>query len=419
MDTELFGELLAEIEQIPAIDIHTHIRADSPAASDLSEVMLYHYIKTELESAGVKPEIFESEGAKKRVAEAAKFMPRIANTTTYWCLSRILADLYGAGAPAECDIEELCGKVEQARSSATWASDALKRAGVEKAFVTCEWHRPLPKTSDEFLPTLRIDSLINEAHMPRTLDRLTEITEQTVYEVAELKKAIAQLFRQAKEAGCVAVAASFEPNVDFEEGSRDAADRILSLVLLGQKTNREDRKAIRSYVMDLVLSACAEHGLTFQLMLGVRRTRGNGSAITAFEPTMLSMYADLFARSAGVRFDVMTASALLAHELAVISRNYRNVYLSGYWWFAMFPEHIRKMIRERVQMLPMTKSCGFFSDAYCVEWIYGKSKLVRRELAFALAQMVEEGYLDKGTAVETARHYLWENPRRVYRLGES
>ena len=70
-------------------------------------------------------------------------------------------------------------------------------------------------------------------------------------------------------------------------------------------------------------------------------------------------------------------------------------------------------------MLPMTRCCGFFSDAYCVEWVYGKSKLARRELAFALAQLVEEGYLAEGTAIEVARHYLSENPRRIYGLDGS
>ena len=229
---ELFHELLAEIERIPAVDVHTHIRAISPAASDLSQIALYHYIQSELEAAGVDPRVFEIEGAKKKVVEASAGFGRIKNTATYWCLTQILADLYGAGPAHECDIEELSAKVEKTAGDAKWAGETLDRANVSRAFVTCDWRRSLAKASERFVPVLRVDSLINEAHMSRTLDSLAEVTGQSVYEVADLKKAVIQLFRQAKEAGAAAAAASFEPAVDFEEGDRDAADDQVLRVLL-------------------------------------------------------------------------------------------------------------------------------------------------------------------------------------------
>jgi glucuronate isomerase len=237
-----------------------------------------------------------------------------------------------------------------------------------------------------------------------------------VYEAGDLRKAVSEVFRMAKEAGAVAASASFSPQVDFEEGSRDAADRILSLVLLGQKTGRDDRKTLRSYVMDLVLRACAEHEMPLQLMLGVRRPMPGDAAISAYDPAMVAGYAELFARHPGVKFDITTSNETLAHELAVLARNYRNVFVSGYWWYLMFPSSIRKLIRERVEMLPMTKSCGFFSDAYCVEWVYGKSRLARREMAFALASLVNDGYLSQSDASAVARHYLLENPKALYGL---
>ena len=42
------------------------------------------------------------------------------------------------------------------------------------------------------------------------------------------------------------------------------------------------------------------------------------------------------------------------------------------------------------------------------------NKLVRREMSYALAQMVGERYINAGVAVDVARHYLMENPRRIY-----
>lgn len=413
---QIFDELLAEIESVPTIDISTQISADAPAAANLSDIALSGEIRTELRAIGVSPEILENSNRKKALVEVVIHLPKISNTTAYWCLTQILSDLYAEGEAIDNgNLDELWNKVEKTASDPNWTAAVLDRAGVSKVLLNCDWKRKLPAASDKFAPVLRLDSLINEPHTSRTLDRLGEVTEQPVYEVADLKKAITNLFRRAKEAGVVAAAASFEPMVDFELGSRDAADRIISMTLLGQKADRDDRRAIRSYVMDLVLTECAEHAMPFQLMLGLRR-KPNEEIISAFEPGMLSMYTSLFSRHSQVKFDVIAANETLAHELAVISRNYRNVYLSGYWMYLMFPTHIRKMIRERVEMLPMTKSCGFLSDATCVEWVYGKSKLIRRELAFALSQMVSEGYISRETAVQVARYYLYENPKRIYRI---
>ena len=119
---ELFHELLAEIERVPAVDVHSHIRIVSPAASDLSQIALYHFITSELESAGVDPAVFEIDGAKKRLAEASAGFARIKNTTSYWCLTRILGDLYDAGAPHECDMDDLLGKVESTSSEPGWTN---------------------------------------------------------------------------------------------------------------------------------------------------------------------------------------------------------------------------------------------------------------------------------------------------------
>ncbi len=415
MEMQIFRELLAEIDEIAAVDIHSHIRASSPAAADLSDIALYHYIKTELESAGVDPSLLEMENAKKRVLEAVKQMPSIANTTTYWCLNQIVQDLYGTGESLhKSDVEALWTRVEQSANDPGWVERVLDQANVSKVFLACDFRKRMPKASDRFVPTLRLDALINEAHMGRTWDALAEAVDHQIYEVADVKKALGRLFEQAKENGAVAAAVAVEPATDFAEGDRSETDRILSLIQLGQKTNREDRKAIRSYAMDQVLKSCAEYEMPLQLMLGVRWARTADRRIAAYDPDMVTMYADLFTRHSGVTFDVFTASEQLNHELAVVSRLFPNVYLSGYWWYQMFPERIRSMVRERAQMLPMTKSCGFFSDAYCVEWVYGKAKLARREIAFALTQMVQEGYLSMGAAVETARCYLETNPRRIY-----
>lgn len=413
---DVFRELLCEIERIPAVDVHSHVRAAAPGASELSQIALCYPVSSELESAGVAPASLEADSLNGGPDQARAVFQRIRNTTSYWCLAQILLDLYGAQPPHEQDAADLAGKVKQSAVRPEWANEVLERANVSKVFVTCDWRKPLPKASERFVCVLRVDGLVNEAHVPRTLESLGETTGRSVYEAGDLKKGVDELFSRAKECGAVAAAVSFEPHVEFEPGDRDAADRALSLVLLGQKAGRDDRKSLRSYVLDQVLRNCAEHDMPMQLMVGVKQLRSSDRTLPAYEPGTAAICADLFERHSRVKFDVFTSNETICHELAAAARNYPNVTLSGAWWYLAYPAHIRKILRERIEMLPMTKCCALVSDARCVEWVYGRAKLIRHELALTLAELVREEYLSKDAALDVAAHYLAENPKSIYGL---
>jgi len=78
---------------------------------------------------------------------------------------------------------------------------------------------------------------------------------------------------------------------------------------------------------------------------------------------------------------------------------------------------IAQVIDERLDMLPANRHIGFFSDAYCVDWLYAKSLLVRTELARALANRVERGQYTPDVATRIAEKLLYETPKRLLRLG--
>ena len=66
-------------------------------------------------------------------------------------------------------------------------------------------------------------------------------------------------------------------------------------------------------------------------------------------------------------------------------------------------------------MLPANKQIAFFSDAYCVDWLYVKSKLVRAELAKAMAMRMERRQYSFDTAIEIACKLL--NPSSSFVVG--
>ena len=68
-------------------------------------------------------------------------------------------------------------------------------------------------------------------------------------------------------------------------------------------------------------------------------------------------------------------------------------------------------LAERLDMLPLNKQVGFFSDAYCIEWTYAKAVLVRKQLARVLAEKISQGQYDRELALSIARAILYETPQ--------
>jgi hypothetical protein len=99
--------------------------------------------------------------------------------------------------------------------------------------------------------------------------------------------------------------------------------------------------------------------------------------------------------------------------LCTLARELPNLSLAGYWWHNFFPEIIRQVIGERLEMLPVNKQVGFFSDAYCVEWTYAKAMLVRRQLAGALTSRIDQGQYSLSEALSIAEAILYQSPQQL------
>jgi hypothetical protein len=118
-----------------------------------------------------------------------------------------------------------------------------------------------------------------------------------------------------------------------------------------------------------------------------------------------------------LQFICFLASRHGNQSLCTMCRELPNLSLAGYWWHNFFPSTVRQVIEERLDMLPVNRQIGFFSDAYCAEWAYAKARIVRRQLAEALAGKVWQEQYSKGEALAVARIILYETPQRLLRIG--
>ena len=74
---------------------------------------------------------------------------------------------------------------------------------------------------------------------------------------------------------------------------------------------------------------------------------------------------------------------------------------------------MRQVMEERLDMLPVNRQIGFFSDAYSIEWTYAKATIVRNQLAQVSTQKVLQGQYTVDEALRIARAILFDSPQQL------
>src|SRR5206468_3165983 len=121
----------------------------------------------------------------------------------------------------------------------------------------------------------------------------------------------------------------------------------------------------------------------------------------------IAQLAEMIARHPQLRFQCFLSSRHANQSLCTLARELPNFSLAGYWWHNFFPDVIRQVIGERLDMVPLNKQVGFFSDAYCVEWTYAKAVIVRKQLAKVLNDKIDQGQFSREEALLVARAILF------------
>lgn len=419
----IFDEIYSFIEKSHVVDVHNHLNPNSLSLRNYEDVIFYHYIVTELASSGMPFKHLKELKGIERIKSALPHIKFLRNTSTHWTLMKILNDIYGFedSTISVNSFVKVVDLLEQKRGDEVWAKNIIKDyACVKKSILTLNPIEEIPKYDQElFAGSLRMDPIIPNLSK-QIIQHLEQVYGIEIRSPNDLIEILSKLIKNFSN-HIVSATINVQPDDFFfklSPSEQEITPHILALKSV-DVVDPSGRQLLAAYLLNHLLELCKEYGLTVQLMLGVKRPVPGASppdyAITVFNSEQLLDLAVLFAKHPEINFDIFIANSLLNHPLTVISKNYPNVFLSGYWWYSMYPEIIRSFLRLRLQMLPYNKVGGFFSDAYVADWVYGKVVLAKRQIAHVLTEMVTERCISKDLAFDIASALLNENAYRIYR----
>jgi glucuronate isomerase len=433
--TDFLEQGLAET---PVLDVHTHLCGPKLAARGLHDVLLYHMVVSDLYAAGCPsgarltqfPQWPDRAEAHRRLEEALPYLPLIRNTSGWWGVRMILRDLYDWHEPITTDNwRRLDDLIRERAEDGAWARSVLRRVNIRR---TCaEYCRRGEGEGDDvlqyslewgmFMRTQwgEFDTALYD--LERTWGRPPEAplaigggtrpeSDRVIRTLEDVHAAMAHYVASIPYDQVISTATGVSTDIDYRLPSDDEMAAALQRRSLAGPAERDIYAA---YIGEALLAGLEKRGaeIVFQFSLGAEPLPFE-TASRVSQKT-LGQLGEMIGRHPGLRFQCFLGSRHANQTLCTLCRELPNFSLAGYWWHNFFPETIRQVIGERLDMLPLNKQVGFFSDAYVAEWSYAKAILVRKQLAQALAARVALGQYSREEALGMAREILFETPQRL------
>ena len=439
---DLVAKLHSEINKLPLYDIHTHMDAGHISARGLHDVLLYHMVISDLYSAGCPggsrlSEDADEEEIEFRITEAIPYLPEIALTNCYWGVRIILKDIYGWDEPVTLENwREIDGIIRERYKERNFGRRIIKKANVLRACTELSRRRD-GSADDIFQYSLewaffarsqygKFDTALVELEyawnmekaglpMPVTCDVTALNLKKRIKTVDDIHSAMEHYIKNVPGDEIIYAAAHFSTYIHYEKVTRRDVEKALEN---RGNAGEKERDIYSNYINRLYIEQMTENypDVMLSFSMGAEPLPFETGSILRMET--ISELADLFHEFPNTKFMLHNASLHQNQALCTLARELPNVYLGGYWWHSFFATAIRQIMNERMEMLAANKNMLFFSDAYCADWLYAKSVIVKRQLAEILSVKIEQGQFTVEEALTMIAHMFKDVPERELNMEE-
>ena len=437
-ENSLSAGLLEGLQATTMLDAHTHLTGGRMAARGLHDVLLYHMVISDLYAAGCPsgarlteyPGFPTQEEAHKRLREAIPYLPKVQNTSCFWGLRIILRDLYQWDQPITADNwQKLDALICERADDRAWQREILRRANINR--LTTELARRREGADDDILHYSMEWAFFTRTQRNEYDTALYELercwgrppgspiphgsgnrpaSDRVIRTLDDVHAAMSHFVGQVAATSVVSLATHISTDIVF----RGVSDSEMAAALARRAVaGPAERDVYASYIHEAFLTALEAYAdrIAFQFSFAAEPMPHETASIVP--QRAVAHLADVAARHPKIRFVCFVSSRHADQSLCTLCRELPNFALAGYWWHNFFPGAMRHVMEERLDMLPVNKQIGFFSDAYCIEWTYAKAAMVRSQLAQVLEQKVRQGQYTTAEALAVAKAILFDSPQSL------
>ena len=404
-DVKKDPELREEIMALPVFDTHNHLKGgEDLSARDFWTIGHYFWFKRELQAAGY-PRNADALPEDARAKAFIGALDKARNTAWNQAVRRSMVELFGIELKDVASIAALNRRIAETHADANWPKTVCDRAGLAALTIGGLEKQPFGRIAERVLPVPNFNPF-DAKSVQRFLaagDRKAAIGEA----VAEVRGRLDAFKAQGIK--------TLRVPWTFRKGTGLITD-VPELTATG---NTEDR--IQHYLAHALFEELDKRRFHLQIFLGVEqptpgyKQRSDAQRTYPRNDTdrVVEMH-DIFNRYSDCTFELINAAELSSLDLVQAARIFTNVYPGGLWWFAFRPSIYRLNMQYRMEGLPACRATFVATDARCIEWAYIKTMLVKRLMAEFFEDQIARGWIDRETALATARSWLHDTAAGLY-----
>ncbi len=437
---ELSARLETALQDVPFICIHAHLDPKQLTAQGLHHILLYHMPLSELYSAGMPDGdrlswYASKDEAKARIEAALPYLKYVRNTSLQWISKRILADLYDwKNQITEKNWREIDAAIAKKSKDVGWAKQILKRCNVVSSSTeyrlrdkgqaddiltyALEWAfftRAQQNQNDS--PLFELEWTWSQdgpaAPLPVNIDRSKFVAKKVILTLDDVKDAMRHYISLVPFDKLVCAANHFSTDINYQDVTEE--QMVKSLKNRAHATEH-DRDVYTCYILQEYLNALERQSKKVVFTFSVGAEPMEHETASLLPQKTLGQLINVFAKHPSLQFVCFSSSVHSDQALCTMVRELPNFSLAGYWWHNFFPVYIENIIDSRLDMLPVNKQIGFFSDAYHLDWLYGKAFTVRKCMANVFARKIAKGQYTFDDCIDIAREICYETPKHLFKL---
>jgi hypothetical protein len=431
--TKSYEQLAAYCHALPVVDCHDHSTRLGPKYADPIQVVIGEYFLTDIGSV-------TSEDEAKTLLDASipwqdrwpileKAWPLTCHTGFAQITRRVLKKFYDEEEVTFAALQRIN---ERLLDLDDWeAFDSI----LEEAGIVVRLEDVWPDVSQildgtyQLTPRGRLVIPLPAYHRINNYQSVQDMVAPltvTVTTLDQYVEACYEIFNGFKTFGAVAFkdqSAYFRP-LDYGNPTRAEAEEIFNWFMadpIRSAAYPTGTRALDDYLFNAFLRMAHELELPVQIHTG--HMAGLYGDVTHANAIKL---APLLMLHRDVRFDLFHANWPYSGELLYLGKAYPNVALNFCWTNVIDPVYCQDLFRQALASVPHSKIHAFGSDfggfgfepgGGYADRAWAHAQMARENVAIALSDMVEMGYINLDQAQEIARAWLYDNPNRFYRLG--
>ena len=430
---KLTQRLYEQILSYPVVDCHEHMLGPAyiePPREAIS-FLVGNYTALDLTSAafGFPPQQLIKFGDPQIKTEVKwplfeKLWQASEFTAYTWVSKRVLKQYFGF---TEMNLSTLQAVNERLAEADFWDYPAvLKSAGIQAALTdVLGW---LQTGLEGFLdgrvtfpdyirPVISLPDFHNAPFNQEKIEKTANTAKVSILNLEDYLEAAFSLFKQCKDLGCVAMKdqSAYSRPINFAPASKPDAEKLFQQVLVDKHRilGWPENKPLGDFLFQQFMQFAHELDLPVQLHTG--HIAGTYRKVDTANAAQLT---SLLESNKNVRFDLFHGNWPYLGDLLFLGKNYPNVFLDLCWLHIIDPLYAIQMLKSSVMTVPHSKIHAYggdYSDA--PHFSAAHLELARRNIAAALSDLIQMGWMEEEQALILAADWLYNNPNRFFKLG--